>query len=130
MEEKNQRAGYQTGDRHALDKRLESLGWGLFLIMIGGLWLMPDDSLPEGTGLIGTGLIGTGLIILGLAAVRYVNDIQVSRFWTSLGVIALGVGTGEVLGLDIPVVPILLIIIGAAILLKPLIRRKRQRSLG
>ena len=125
MEEKNQRAGYQTGDRHALDKRLESLGWGLFLIMIGGLWLMPDDSLPEGTG-----LIGTGLIILGLAAVRYVNDIQVSRFWTSLGVIALGVGTGEVLGLDIPVVPILLIIIGAAILLKPLIRRKRQRSLG
>ncbi len=125
MEEKNQRAGHQTGDRHALDKRLESLGWGLFLIMIGGLWLMPDDSLPEGTW-----LIGTGLIILGLAAVRYVNDIQVSRFWTSLGVIALGIGTGEVLGLDIPVVPILLIIIGAAILLKPLIHRKRQRSLG
>lgn len=111
---------HQPGDKHALDKRLESLGWGLFLVMIGGLWLMPEKSLPEGTW-----LVGTGLIILGLAAVRYFNDIQVSGFWTALGVIALGIGVGDVLGLDIPVVPILLIIIGASFLLKPLLSRKR-----
>jgi hypothetical protein len=113
----------QPADKHALDKRLESLGWGLFLVMVGGLWLMPEETLPEGTW-----LVGTGIIILGLAAVRYFNDIQVSGFWTALGVIALGIGIGDVLGLDIPVVPILLIIIGASILLKPLLRGKRSQS--
>ena len=107
--------------KHELDRRLESLGWGLFLVMVGGLWLMPETTLPKGTW-----LVGTGLIILGLAAVRYFNDIRVSGFWTALGVIALGIGIGDVLGLDIPVVPILLIIIGASILLKPLLHRRRS----
>jgi hypothetical protein len=118
--ETNQDTAHHPGNKHTLDKRLESLGWGLFLVMVGGLWLMPKDTLPEGTW-----LVGTGIIILGLAAVRYFNDIQVSGFWTALGVIALGVGIGDVLGLDVPVVPILLIIIGASILLKPLLRGKR-----
>jgi hypothetical protein len=107
-------------DKRVLDKRLESLGWGLFLVMIGCLWLMPEGSVPEGTW-----LVGTGIIILGFAAIRYFNDITVSGFWTALGVVALGFGIGDVLGLDIPVVPILLVIIGASILLKPLITRKR-----
>ena len=36
-----------------LNKKLEAISWGLFRIMIGGLWLLPDETIPEGTWLIG-----------------------------------------------------------------------------
>ena len=87
--------------------------------MIGGLWLAPEELVPEGTW-----LIGTGIIILGMMAIRYVNDIKVNVFWLVVGVVALGFGVSEVFGLDVPVFPILLIIIGVSIIMKPLMRKK------
>lgn len=104
--------------KKALDQRLDALGWGLFLIMIGGLWLAPEGWVPEGTW-----LIGTGIIILGLMLIRYVNGIRVNGFWLVVGLIALGFGMSDVFGLDVPVFPILLIIIGIHILLKPLLKK-------
>ena len=35
--------------KHNLNKRLEEIGWALFLIMIGVIWLMPVGRLPEDT---------------------------------------------------------------------------------
>jgi hypothetical protein len=101
----------QENDKEALNERLNAIGWGLFLIMLGGLWLAPPEMVPEGTW-----LIGTGLIILGLAVVRYLNDIEVSWFWLGLGILALGTGIGDLVGLSLPVFPILLIVAGAATL--------------
>lgn len=105
--------------KSALDKRLDAIGWALFLIMIGGLWLAPEGVVPEGTW-----LIGTGLIILGLMVVRYLYGIKVNAFWLVLGIIALASGISSVFGLNIPVLPILIIIIGISIILKPLIQKK------
>lgn len=102
-----------------LDRRLDSVGWGLFLIMIGCLWLIPEGKVPHGTW-----LIGTGLIIVGLSAVRYFNRIRVSGFWFALGIIALALGISDVFGLNIPVLPILIIIVGLNILIKPLLQKK------
>ncbi len=105
--------------KNALDKRLDAVGWALFLIMIGGLWLAPDGAIPEGTW-----LIGTGVIILGLMVVRYINSIKVNGFWLMLGIVALAFGISSVFGLNIPVLPILIIIIGLNIILKPLLQKK------
>ena len=33
-----------------LNKRMEDIGWGLFLIMIGALWLMHGRSFRKGSG--------------------------------------------------------------------------------
>jgi hypothetical protein len=119
----NERTDHPQENKHpekkALDQRLDALGWGLFLIMIGGLWLAPEGTVPEGTW-----LVGTGVIILGLMLIRYVNGIKVNAFWLVVGVIALGFGISDVFGLDVPVLPILLIIIGVHILLKPLLRKQ------
>jgi len=87
--------------------------------MIGGLWLAPKWTVPEGTW-----LIGTGVIILGLMCVRYLYGIKVNVFWLVLGIVALAFGISDVFGLNIPVLPILLIIIGANIILKPLLKKK------
>ena len=87
--------------------------------MIGGLWLAPEGTFPEGTW-----LIGTGLIIIVLMGIRSLYGIKVSGFWFVLGVIALGFGISDVFGLNIPVFPILIIIIGISIVFKPLFKKK------
>ncbi len=109
----------QDAQKKVLDKRLDSLGWGLFMIMIGGLWIAPEGSVPEGTW-----LIGTGLIILVLQGVRYLYGIKIIGFWLVMGIIALAAGISEVFGLDIPVFPILIVIIGISIVFKPLLKKK------
>ena len=111
-------AGNQDTRENALDKRLDSVAWALFLIMIGGLWLVPDGVLPEGTW-----LIGAGLIILGLTVVRLVTGIKISGFWVFMGFLALGSGLADVFGLNVPVFPILLVIAGLAIIVQMLVRR-------
>jgi hypothetical protein len=87
--------------------------------MIGGLWLAPEGTVPQGTW-----LIGVGIIILGLMVVRYLYGIKVNGFWLVLGIIALAFGVSSVFGLNIPVLPILIIIIGLNIVLKPLLQKK------
>jgi hypothetical protein len=108
-----QSASAQETSKQALDKRLDAIGWGLFLIMLGGLWLAPEGTIPESAW-----LIGTGVIILGLSVVRYLNGIEVSWFWIGLGILALGTGLSALLGLNLPIFPILLIIAGAATILR------------
>jgi hypothetical protein len=107
--------GVSDGQRE-LNKRLEEIGWALFLIMIGGLWLLPAAQVPEGAW-----LIGAGLIMLGVNGVRYVNGIKVNNFTVVLGVLALGGGVGSAFVVSVPLFPLLLILIGASIILKPLI---------
>lgn len=74
--------------------------------------------MPEGTW-----LIGIGLIMLGLNVARRLNDIEPSGFTIVLGVIALLAGTGDFLGVDLPVFPILLILLGAQIIYKAFFTR-------
>jgi hypothetical protein len=108
------------GAKKELDKRFEWIGWGLFLIMIGGLALVPDSWVPEGMW-----LVGTGLIMLGLNAVRYVNGIRMSGFTLVLGLIALGSGLSDAVGGDLPVIPLVLIAIGAYIIYRVVGQRDR-----
>lgn len=94
-----------------LNKRLETVSWGLFLIMLGGFALVRD--VPEGTW-----LVGAGVIMLGLNAVRVLVGIRASWFTLVLGTIALLSGLSSVLGIDIPVGPLLIILIGLAIIVR------------
>lgn len=104
----------QVREKMILNKRLESIGWGLFLIMLGGLNFIPDNRVPEGFW-----PIGVGIILLGVNFARYMNGIRMSGFTTVLGVLSLLTGIGDLAGLDLPVFPILLIILGANLILKP-----------
>ncbi len=97
----------------ALNDRLQTISWALFLIMVGGFLLVPSGQLPEGSW-----LIGVGVILLGLNVVRYLSGIRMSTFTTILGAIAVVAGLGDFAGVDVPVGPILIILIGAAIILR------------
>jgi hypothetical protein len=105
--------------QRTLDHQFERISWALFLIMIGGLALVPG--VPGGTW-----LIGTGLIMLGLNAVRYVNGIRMSTFTIVLGILALVFGVAEFVGSSLPVLPVLLILIGASILWRTVFERESE----
>ena len=104
----------QDPEKAALNKRLESVAWGLFLVMLGGFALVPDETIPRGAW-----SIGIGVIMLGLNAARYLNKIKMSGFTTVLGAIALLGGIAELLGITSLDAALLLIILGAYLILKP-----------
>jgi hypothetical protein len=118
-EQKEQPQTQQDAQKKALDKRLDALGWGLFLIMIGCLWLIPEERVPEGTW-----LIGAGVIILGLIGIRFLYGIKISGVWLVTGVLALAFGISDFSGLNLPVFPILIILFGLSIVMKPLFKKK------
>lgn len=101
----------QDPRKQNLNRRLETLSWGLFLITLGGFALA--RGVPEGTW-----LISAGLIMLGLNAVRLLVGIRASWFTLIVGTIALLSGLGSVLGIAIPVGPVLIILIGLAIVIR------------
>ena len=107
-------------EKVALNKRLESIGWGLFLIMLGGFALVPDETVPKGIW-----SIGVGLIMLGLNAARYYYKIRMSGFTTILGIISLLGGIAELGGWTSLDAALLLILLGAYLLLKPWCERQR-----
>jgi uncharacterized membrane protein len=98
----------------ALNKRLEAIGWGLFLVMLGGFILVPGEQFPKGWW-----SIGIGVIMLGLNIARYFNQIRMSGFTTFLGIIAIISGVLELAGMDMLEGAIFLIILGAYLIIKP-----------
>ena len=107
--DKNSPVNQRVSDKRALDRQLEGAGWALLLIMIGGLWLIPN--VPEGVW-----LIGAGLIMVGVNIVRYLYGIRMRTFSSMLGALALVLGIADLFGLGLPVLPALLVLIGASIL--------------
>jgi len=109
----------EDDEKIALGKRLDKAAWGLFLIILGCLWLIPDEKIHEDTW-----LLGAGVILLGLNAVRFIAGIRMNGFTIFLGVLGLLLGIGGIFGLDLPVFPILIILLGLSILIEPLFKRR------
>ena len=93
--------------------RIDSVGWALFLIMIGCLWLVPAESVPESTW-----LVGAGLIMIGVNLVKRSAGLTMNPFTIGVGVIAIGLAVAGFLSVELPFFAILLIIIGANITIR------------
>ena len=105
--------------RAEMDQRIDRIGWGLFFILIGGLWIVPEESVPEGTW-----LTAIGVLLLAVNAWRLASGLPL-HLWTSIaGTFALLAGIGLFSGLDLPVLAIALILAGVATLARPLLRRR------
>ncbi len=91
--------------------------------MIGELRLIPNT-------LGGTWLVGIGLIMRGLNVARYFTGIRVHAFSSVLGALALLLGVAELLGLGLPVLPILLIVIGASIVFDMIVPSATRAALS
>ncbi len=101
-------------EKAAKNKQFENIGWGLFLIMLGGFAFIPDTTVSKGFW-----SIGIGLIFLGLNAARYFSGIRMSGFTTFLGILSLIGGVVQLMGWRSMDGAFFLIILGAYLILKP-----------
>jgi len=107
-------------DKAALNKRLETICWGLFLIMLGGFMFVPKEIIKGGWW-----SVGIGLIMLGLNAARYFNQIRMSSFTTFLGILSLLSGVAQLLGWTALDDALFFLLLGAFLLIRPLFDRKQ-----
>ena len=98
----------------ALNKRMETIAWGCFLILLGGFMFVPEQIIRGGWW-----SIGVGLIMLGLNAARYFSGLKMSGFTTFLGSFSIIGGVLGLVGLEGVNGPILLIVLGGYLILKP-----------
>jgi hypothetical protein len=113
----------RRGQKAQMDERLEGLGWGVLLVVIGTIWLLPERIVPPGTW-----LIAAGTIILGVNAIRYLKGIETRSFGMLVGVVALFAGLRALLDVDLPLFPVALIVIGLWILVKRLTERSAPQE--
>ena len=107
-------------EKESLNKRLETIAWGLFLIMLGGFMFVPHEIIKGGWW-----SIGVGLIMLGLNAARYWKGLKMSGFTTVLGILSVIGGVLDLTGLVKIEGAVLLIILGAYLLLRPWFEKRQ-----
>ena len=94
------------------NRNIDALAWGALFIWWGITLLIQFPA--------GVGLIGVGLILLAANAARYFQGMGLSGFTTAIGVLALVWGglelAGTVLPFELPVFPVLLIVLGLMVL--------------
>jgi len=107
-------------EKAALNKNIERVAWGAFLIMLGGFMFVPEEIIKGGWW-----SIGVGLIFLGLNAARYFNGLRMSGFTTFLGILSVIGGTLDLVGMASVNGAVLLIVLGGYIILKPFFEKRQ-----
>jgi len=110
----------QDPEKAALNKRLETIGWGCFLVLLGGFMFVPEEIVKGGWW-----SIGVGLIMLGLNAARYFNGLRMSGFTTFLGIISVIGGVLDLVGMEGVNGAILLIVLGGYLILRPWFKKRQ-----
>ena len=117
----NQVPHVQKEDTQSIHDRFVTIGWALFVILIGVIWLIPKDVVPEGAF-----FLGVGAILLGLSLVKYLKGLKKSEPAIFIGTIALSIGLINFLGLKLKIVPVIVIILGVSILFAVLFKKKSK----
>jgi hypothetical protein len=98
----------EKSENRALARRLNVTARGLFFIWLGVAVLAQ----------LGWGwtLLGIGVIVLGEQAARWRLDLKLSTAWTIGGAIFLVGGLWQLIHIQFPLAPLLLILLGATII--------------
>ena len=107
-------------EKVVLNKRLETIGWGFFLVMLGGFLFVPHMILDKGFW-----SIGVGVILLGLNIARFFYRIKMSGFTTFLGIVSLISGIAQVIWMQSINGSAFLIILGIYLVFKAWFDRQK-----
>ena len=105
--------------RAAVSDRVDTIGWGLLFVAIGAVSLMP--AMPDGAW-----LIAAGIVMLGASAVRASMRLRAYGSTIVVGVVALSAGIFTAAGLTTVVGPLVLIVLGLALVVGALYRAQHN----
>ncbi len=91
-----------------LDRRVSSATARLLMVWVG-IALLTDVGW-------GGGLIGAGVLLLAEQAVRWRSAVQFEWFWVGAGIMACLSGVGMLFGVQVSLVPILMIVVGITLI--------------
>ena len=91
--------------KHELEDRLDSVGWGLLFLLFGAL------ALPNGTAEYAS-VAAVGAAMLGLNLLRIVLDVPVRWFSIILGTVMAVAGSGALIGVKMDVFVLFFVIAG------------------
>ena len=94
--------------RQELSRRLDSIGWALFLIWVGVAFIADLGW--------GWGMVGMAIIVLGESAFRWSRDLTVSGLWVAIGSVFLAAGLWHLFEVPWPLAPLILIGCGLVVL--------------
>jgi hypothetical protein len=95
------------------NKTLDSLAWGLFIILIGAGWYIGAAYEMDTGAYIA---LGVGLILIGLNLARSQMGIKISKFSLFVGLVALAIGFAGILGYALDLFLTVVILIGLFII--------------
>jgi hypothetical protein len=105
--------------RAAVSDRVDTIGWGLLFVAIGAVSLLP--AMPDGAW-----LVAAGIVMLGASAVRAWMGLGAYGTTIVVGVVALSTGIFTAAGLTTEVGPLVLIVLGLALVVGALYRAQRN----
>jgi hypothetical protein len=115
-----------------LNRRFETLAWGLLFLWLGAWWGFWDSGILPG----GSGALGVGLILLGLNMARWLKGIPISVLSTSFGALFLLLGLMKLADVarrcpicSVNLFALFLILLGGIVLVRELLR-VRETSNG
>ena len=112
--------GLKTDQRNEVARKLGAVGWSLFFIWIGVALLMKVD--------VGIGLLGVGVITLGAQAARKYFNLKLEGFWVVVGLVFVIGGIWALFEPKLPLLPIVLIVAGLALLVSTFKGKGRMRK--
>jgi hypothetical protein len=116
MSEQNDQPAVDEGaQKRELSRKLDAIGWGLFFLMLGAIWLAPGDWISEDNWFMAAA-IGVGAILIVMNIVRVLVEVKPSIGAMVLGVLILAWGVAGYYGTDLPFFPILFLLIGVGII--------------
>jgi hypothetical protein len=104
-----------SSERSEHARQIDSVAWSVFFIWVGLSMLMP---IPWGWF-----LLGVAAIISAVQFARWQMAMTIEGFWIACGAVCLVGGLWSILALPWPLAPILLILLGVALLGKAVVGR-------
>jgi len=99
-------------------RKLDAAGWGLFLIWLGIVLLVKAQT--------SVALLGVGIIMVAVQLARLAMKLSLQGFWFVVGLLFVLGSLWQLVDTRIPVVPILLIAAGLALVLIRFLPRHRK----
>lgn len=109
-------AGFGAKPRNEIAERIDSAGWGLFVLWVGVSLL-----LDVGWGI---GFLGVGILTLSLQVLRRSLGLGFEGFWVLVGSGFTLAGIGELRTIDVSLIPILLMAFGVFVLVSAVTRAR------
>lgn len=118
IQEQEKQKGPQKAEKSELSRKLDAAGWGSFLIWLGIVLMVGADT--------SVALLGIGIIMVGVQVARLVLKLHMEGFWLVVGLLFVAGGIWQLIDTRLPLVPILLIVAGLALMLTKFLPRHRD----